>query len=242
MPLQSSNGLLRGNGQVESGPECCCCPNCCHKFCGDEYIVNAYSDGGDIVLAISGDVTWKIQAGSSQITLGNPNNDYCGVRFDFLVTVFNANLGTRCVDVPGVAWLCRKDHRDDGLYDCFCNCHWHVEVEACTQSVEFCDNDCTWVWNDADQEWVNTVECQEECSCPHPDGDGTVDGEIVTTFCNVNEFQAMGYIGGDGCLDVQCNSPVCGDCKDLDNAAAEIIDPDLSVRCCCLDAYDTGEV
>lgn len=242
MPLDSPDGLLSGGGRLESGPRCCCCKNCCHKFCGDEYIVNGLIDGGVDVLALSGDTTWRIQPGSSQITIGNPNNRYCGVKFEFLVTITNADAGTECVDVPGVAWLCNDDHRDEGLYDCVCVCHWHVEIEACSQDIEFCDNDCTWVWRADQGIWENTVACQEGCSCADPDAAGEQDGDIATTFCNVNEFPAMSFVGGDSCLNVSCDAPVCGDCGTTDIAAAEIIDPDYSVACCCLDIYDTGEV
>lgn len=234
--------FLDGNGGSPTGsPVCCCCQNCCHKFCGDEEILNGLVGNQ---LALSGDKSWEIQPQSSVISLtANPDPPYCGVRFDFLVTARDAVQGTSCKDMKGFAWLCSQDHRPQGLLDCVCSCHWHVDVEACEGSQDFCSNDCEWIWNGQQMRWENLQNCEDGCSCPEPEiGDGLQDGDLATTFCNVNDFQRIEFIGGDNCLDAYTDAPNCGDAGDLDIAAAEIYDPDLSVRCCCLGSYDVGEI
>lgn len=234
--------LLSGGSPIQFC-RCDCCKQCCHKFCGDEYVVNALTEGGDLVLAIGGDNTWKIQTGTSTIELSSDKNyPFCGVMFRFKVTAYNANLGTECVDIDGRMWLCNADHRDEGMLSCFCNCHWHVEVDECDGGQDFCENDCTFTWDNNEAVWNKTTACLGNCNCPEPDFDGSVEGETTNTFCSVNEFPEMNFIGGDGCLNAACDAPNCGNCYNLDNAAAAVVDPDYSVTCCCLDAYDVGEV
>ena len=227
-----------------NGGQCCCCKNCCFKFCGDEQIVDGLGDLVNPHFAIAGDTTYKIKPNSQTLKINNQpiqGLGFCGIVFEFTAIVWDANLGTEC-EAPAKMWLCSQDHRPQGLLSCVCECHWHVEVEECDSGLEFCggDGDCDWEWDG--NQWVKTKDCEGDCGCPVPEGDGIDVGDLASTFCSPNDFPARDYVGGDGCLDAACDAPNCGDCKTFDNAYIYIVDPDYSVRCCCLNAYDVGEV
>lgn len=235
--------LTTGGGSPIPAGECCCCKNCCNKFCGDEYVVNGNDQGFN--LGVLGDMTWYVEPNSTSIVLSeNPDPPFCGVRFNFTVRITDAILGTECTGVPATMWLCRQDHRPS-QENCWCVCHWHIEIDACESETEVCNADgCLWEFDAGLNDWVSLRDCEGDCQCLKPEvAGGEQQGDIDSTTCNRKDFPEMRYTGGDDCTEADCNAPNCGDCGSFDMAAIWIIDPDYSVRCCCLgNAYDVGGV
>ena len=244
MTIRFSGGQIIGNGNLTNaeGGKCCCCVNCCHKFCGDETLENglAYDSFG-----ISGDANYQIVPGSVSLTINNQpktgEGGFCGILFEFTTKVNDFVSGTECL-APSKMWLCSADHRSEGYEGCFCTCHWHIEIEECDSGLDFCEGqtECEWEWDG--NQWVKQLDCDGDCGCPDPDAAGEQIGDLATTFCSPNDFPAMDFWGGDDCLNAACDAPNCGDCKNFGNAWINVVDPDGSVRCCCLEAYDTGEI
>jgi len=243
LALGSGGGLVGGSSGLytTSGANhnCCCCDQCCFKFCGDERLQNAVIDGGAVFLGLSGDITWQMETNSDSITIGGQpqagdHEGYCGVEFNFTVTINDANTGAVCTGVPGRMYLCSGDHSEE-IDDCFCQCHWHIEVDGCGEDAEECPNGtCTFEWDGA--AWQSVSGCgSEDCSCPVPnDIIDPVVGQQETTNCVQNAFAAASFVGGDGCLQANCNDSICGRCNTFDQAGLSILDPDNSVQCCCL--------
>jgi len=253
----SSNGrLIGGSGRLyssQSSGDCCCCTNCCFKFCGDERVQGADPYGAGFVIGTLGDAVWEMETNSDNLILDGQGQEgdydgYCGVEFTFTVYIHDDNTGAQCTGVPGRMYLCSQDHSSDtdlGIPDCSCQCHWHIEIEGCNEDAESCENPtCSFTWNGIT--WEPTGGCggAGECSCPLPDEPDPQEGITYTTNCVVNSFPPMNFIGGDGCLDANYDSPVCGRAGTFGTAAMEILDPDLSVQCCCLQSagYDEGEI
>ena len=227
-----NGNLVLGGG----GGDCCCCDSCCFKFCGDETLEAQGFDGDPTKFGISGDYSYYLE--SSTITIGGsaqPDDDagYCGIEFNFYATIEDGLTGATCTGVPGRMYLCIGDHSSDpSTPTCSCTCHWHIKVDACQQD---CGETPQCVWNYDGVEWTKTTDTCGECLCVHPDPDGLGGfeaGEHVSS-CAAVSVGEKSFIGGDGCLDAQCDGPVCGNCLDFDNAGFNILDPDGSVRCCC---------
>ena len=236
----NANGLFLSGGTHDS-EGCCCCTNCCFKFCGDEYLEAAGFNEDQDIFGIKDDLSYYLQ--SSTITIGgNPqpgdHDGYCGVEFNFLATIVDELTGARCEDVPGRMYLCIGNHTD--INDsCACVCHWHIEVEGCEQD---CGEDPQCVWNYNGLEWTKVTDQCNECECVHPDPEdvGGFDVGDHQSACVGINVGPKSFIGGDDCLVALCDGPLCGDCGDFSNAGFTIADPDGSVRCCCAAVQHSG--
>lgn len=218
----SSNGSLLGgaNGLIDGASECCCC-KCCHKFCGDESVLNnivgwgtgAGSGGITKHFLEVGGIWLAIKESLTVLQLGDDAGNFCGVKFLLEISVYDA-VG-ECL--PGFG----AGGGGGGL-------------DPPTQGGGYCDI---------------TGELQLVCNCDCENGiywrlDLNTDGcpECLDSLPTMPI-----YLGGD-CVFGDCDEP-CSNCTDpafdppINAGSFTIDDPDGSVRCQCPNSCDEeGEV
>jgi len=110
-------GIMSNNGQLVSGSAECGCCKCCHKFSGDEKIINNAFGGHFMELG-----SWELEITDSTIILGPDAGNFCGVKFNVDITITDVSgILDPCDTTATAELICHCDLCEDVFWE------WNIE-------------------------------------------------------------------------------------------------------------------